>query len=80
MGRSKMKYKELKKLLKKTRLELFRCKGRLAMVDKTVDDLIEFSNQQERIQITTEKELEKQWVILSYLEARQVKLIQAMAD
>lgn len=75
-----MKCKKLKKLLKKTQLELFRCQGRLAEVDKTVHDLIELNNNADRHLQITEKALEKEWVIVSYLEDRQVRLIQAMAD
>lgn len=75
-----MKYKELKKLLKKTQLELFRVQGRLAIATKLADDMLEFSNQQERHMRIAENSLEREWVIVSYLEDRQMKLIQAMAE
>lgn len=72
-----MKYKELKKLLKKTQLELFRCQGRLHIANKCANDMIEFSNQQERIQIMSDKEVDRRGVIIDYLEDYNRKLIRA---
>ena len=67
-----MKYKELKKLLYKTQLQL-------SHADKTVHDLIEFSDMQERHQQITEDALNREWIIREYLEERNAELIRAMA-
>lgn len=68
-----MKYKELKKLLHNTQIQL-------AHANKTVHDLMELNNQSERHQRMTEDALSREWVIREYLEDRHVKLIQAMAE
>lgn len=68
-----MKYKEMRKLLEKTQFQL-------AIANKTIHDLIELTNEYERVEIAGDKELEKCGFIIDYLEDRQIDLIRSMVE